>query len=238
VLKSRDIPYVAIDSNAVSVRAALRRKEPVIYGDATRPELLHAAAVSSAKLVVVAISDAIATREIVGRVRGISESVPILARTRYVSEVDGLERAGTTQVVVEELEATLELIGTALQTFGFPRESVARFAAELREEGYVFLRTPQAILDPWLSEMLEGVASDWVTVPESLVGEPSLVELDVRGRTGTTVVAVESRGEVSVPPEPTHRLHGGDRLMVIGGREAIERLNRLLAGEPPRGLDS
>jgi CPA2 family monovalent cation:H+ antiporter-2 len=241
VLKSRQIHYVAIDSNAVSVRAALGRKEPVIYGDATRSELLHSASVANAKLVVVAISDAIATREVITGVRAIAPNVPILARTRYVLEVDALERAGATQVVVEELEATLEMMGAALQSFGFPGESVARFTAELREEGYVFLRTPETILDPWLAEMLEGVASQWIEVPESLVDEPSLLELDVRARTGATVVAVESRGAVAAPPEPTVRLRAGDRLMVLGSREVIERLVQLLverspAPPPERGL--
>ncbi len=228
VLKSREIPFVAIESNAVAVRTALRLKQPVVYGDATRPELLHSVDIANAKLVVVAISDAIATREIVARTREISPRVPILARTRYVLEVDGLERAGATQVVVEELEATLELIGAALKAFGIPSEAVARFAAELREEGYVFLRTPEIILDPWLSELLEGVASQWVEVPESLEGDPSLLDLAVRARTGATIVAIERRGAVTTPPEPTFRLRAGDRLLALGNPGTIERLTRLL----------
>ncbi|MBW2401806.1 MAG: cation:proton antiporter, partial [Deltaproteobacteria bacterium] len=221
VLKSREIPFVAIEGNAVTVRAALRLGQPVIYGDATRPELLHSVDVANAKLVVVAISDAIATREVVARVREISPSVPVLARTPYVLDVDGLERAGATQVVVEELEATLELIGAALKAFGISSEAVARFAAELREEGYVFLRAPETILDPWLSELLEGVTSQWVEVPESLEGDPSLHELGVRARTGATIVAVERRGAVTTPPEPTFRLRAGDRLLTLGSPDTI-----------------
>jgi len=228
VLKSREIPFVAIESNAVSVRAALKRRQPIVYGDATRPELLQSVDIANAKLVVVAISDMIATREIVARVREMSPSVPILARTRYVLEVDGLERAGATQVVVEELEATLELIGAALKAFGISNEAVVRFAAELREEGYVFLRTPETILDPWLSELLEGVASQWVEVPDSLEGEPSLLDLAVRARTGATIVAIERNGAVTSSPDPAFRMKAGDRLMALGSPETIERLIRLL----------
>jgi CPA2 family monovalent cation:H+ antiporter-2 len=158
--------------------------------------------------------------------------VPVLARTRFVADVDQLESVGATKVVVEELEATLELIGAALQSFGFPDESVARFAEELREEGYVFLRTPETILDPWLIEMLEGIASQWVEVPVALEGNPSLSDLGIRARTGTTIVAVEHRGVVTTPPEPTFQITAGDRLMVLGSAESIERLKRLLAGDP------
>ena len=177
---------------------------------------------------VVAISDAIATREIVARVREISPNVPILARTRFVLEVDGLERAGATLVVVEELEATLELIGAALKAFGIPSDAVSRFASELRDEGYVFLRTPEVILDPWLSELLEGVASEWVEVPDSLEGEPSLLELGVRARTGATIVAIERRGTVTASPNADFRVLAGDRMMALGNPETIERLTRLL----------
>ena len=40
------------------------------------------------------------------------------------------------------------------------------FAAELREEGYVFLRTPETILDPWLAELLSGVKMSDLPEPE------------------------------------------------------------------------
>ena len=228
VLKSREIPFIAIESNAVSVRAALRRKQPVVYGDATRPELLHSVDIANAKLVVIAISDGIATREVVARIREMSPSVPVIVRTRFVREVDGLERAGATQVVVDELEAILELIGASLMAFGISGEAVARFATELRDEGYVFLRTPATILDPWLSELLEGVASQWVEIPETLEGEPSLLDLEVRTRTGATIVAIERRGEVTATPDPTFRMQAGDRLMALGSPDTIERLTRLL----------
>lgn len=232
VLESRKIPFVAIERNAVTVRTALQLKQRVIYGDATRLELLHSVDVASAKLVVVAISDAIATGEVVSRVREMSPDVPILARTRFVREVDGLERAGVTQVVVEELEATLELIGAALKAFGISSDAVARFAAELRDEGYVFLRAPEVILDPWLSELLEGVASEWVEVPGSLEGEPSLLEFGVRSRTGATIVAIERRGKVTASPDASFRMRAGDRLMALGNPDTIERLRQLLGGSP------
>jgi len=231
VLKARHIPYVAVDGNAVAIREALSRGEPVLYGDATRPSLLERAGVPDAKLVAVAISDAIATREIVARVREMAPQAPILARTGYVREVDPLEQAGATKVVVEELEATLELVGETLQRFGVPKEAVARFTTELRDEGYVFLRTPQTILDPWLSELLEGFTSNWVTVAEEFA-PASLAELDVRVNTGTTVVALERDGTATPIPEPSASLQPGDRVLALGAPDGIARLRVLLGSAP------
>jgi CPA2 family monovalent cation:H+ antiporter-2 len=80
----------------------------------------------------------------------------VIARTRYVAEIDPLEVAGAKTVVAEEFEATLELLGAVLRRCGVSEAAVARFAAGLREEGYELLRLPAAvILDPWLGELLE-----------------------------------------------------------------------------------
>jgi CPA2 family monovalent cation:H+ antiporter-2 len=133
-------------------------------------------------------------------------------------------------VVVEELESTLELVAEMLRHFGVPEESIARFAAELRDEGYVFLRMPEMILDPWLTDLLEGVVSEWIEVPESFAGEATLTELAVRERTGASVVAVERDGLTEVSPPASQGVRAGDRLLAVGAPDVIEALRALLAG--------
>jgi CPA2 family monovalent cation:H+ antiporter-2 len=229
VLRSRGIPYRGVDANAGTVHNAIARGEPVVYADAARRTILVRLGVRDARMVVVAINEPIATREIVTLVRSLAPRVPILARTHFVGDVDALAQAGATRVVVEELESTLELVGAMLRQFGVPEESVARFAAELREEGYVFLRTPETILDPWLAELLEGIAADWVEVPASFRREATLAELAVREKTGASVVAVQRGGSANVSPTAGFAVRAGDRLLTVGGPAAIERLHRLLA---------
>ena len=229
VLRARGIPYEAVEANAVAVRLAQDRGEPVVYGDATRRTILESVGIRSARLIVVAVSDPIATREIVALARSLVSQAPILARTRYVLEVDALEHAGANKVVVDEFESTLELVGAMLQRFGVPADSITRFATELRDEGYVFLRTPETILDPWLADLLEGVATEWVEVPDDFAGEPSLADLDVRRQTGASVVAVERRGTATVNPTASIAVRGGDRLLAVGEPACIDRLRHLLA---------
>lgn len=228
VLKARGISYAAVEANAAAVGAALERGEPVVYGDATRRELLSGLGIARASLVVVAISDPIATREVVALARALAPRAPILVRTRYLLDVDRLERAGATKVVADEIEATLELLGEMLQRIGVPAEATARFAAELREEGYEFLRTPETILDPWLAELLEAVAPQWIEIPDGFEREASLAELDVRKRSGANVLAVERSGTTTPNPDPDFRVRAGDRLLLLGDAAAIERLRAML----------
>lgn len=161
VLRARGIPYQAIEANAETVRLARARGEPMVWGDATRRALLERVGIRRARLVVVAISEPLATREIVSVVREMAPELPILARTRFVRDADRLVETGARSVVAEEFESTLALVAGALGGFGVPRAAIERFTGVLRDEGYELLRAPPgAILDPWLAELLDERAGE------------------------------------------------------------------------------
>jgi CPA2 family monovalent cation:H+ antiporter-2 len=233
VLRSREVSYRAVEANPGTVQQASARGEPVVYGDATRPTVLERLGVRGARLVVVAISDPIATREVVAAVRRIAPDVEVVARTRFILEIDALEAAGANGVVAEEYEATLELVAQTLRRFGVSETAISRFCAGMREEGYELLRAPAAvILDPWLSELLEEVGTEWVEVPDAFRSGATLHELDVRARTGVNVVAIERGGDGPTHPQADYAMQPGDRLLVVGEPEGVDALRALLAGTP------
>jgi CPA2 family monovalent cation:H+ antiporter-2 len=229
LLRSLDVPYIAVDTNPNAVLTAADSGEPVIYGDATRPQVLSHLRVWDARLVAVAISDPLATRRVVSRIHAMAPHTPILARTRYVREVDRLSSAGATTVVAEEFEGSIELVARALESFEFPTGAIARFTEALREEGYGAIRAPAALpIDPWLIELLDQTDTEWVDVPMALSGEPTLGELDFRARTGGNVLVIERDATSHPNPPPDFALKGGDRLLVLGGAENLLRVRQLL----------
>jgi CPA2 family monovalent cation:H+ antiporter-2 len=232
VLRARAIPYLVVEANPQLVQRARARGEPVVYGDATRPRLVERLHLERARLLVVAISDPLATREIVTLARRLTPELEILVRARYVLEVDRLEAHGAI-VVAEEYESTLELLAQTLRRFGVAEGAIARFSSGLREEGYELLRSaPGVILDPWLTELLEEAAADWVEVPEAFTAHASLEELGVRIRSGASVLAVDRAGVTHTNPPASFRLLPGDRLLALGTPDAIGRLRNLLTGAP------
>lgn len=230
LLRSLDVPFIAVDTNPSAALEARETGEPVIYGDATRPQVLRHLTVWDARLVAVAISDPLATRRIVSRIRAMAPQTPILARTRYVREVDRLSMAGADVVVAEEFEGSIELVARALENFEVPTGAIARFTEALREEGYGAIRAPAALpIDPWLMELLNHTDTEWVEVPGGVTNRPSLGSLDLRARTGGNVLVVE-RGDDSFPnPSPDFALEAGDRLLVLGGAEELLRVRALLS---------
>jgi len=156
-LKAAGIPFVAIESNPHTVRQAAALGERIAFGDATREPLLRRLGIARARLVVVALSDPVATREVVALARRLAPRAHVIARTHFVASVDALAAAGAHAVVAEEFEATIVLIAQALRAAGLPDGAIEAFARALREEGYDPLRAAPGLgLDPWLAELLQG----------------------------------------------------------------------------------
>ncbi|MBI4421340.1 MAG: cation:proton antiporter [Gemmatimonadetes bacterium] len=88
-----------------------------------------------------------------------------------------------------------------------------------------------------IRDLLPGLGTPVVVTlpPGSPAVGKSLAELDLRGRTGATVLAVSHQG-VSVPvPAATERLQAGDVIAVAGTREAIEAARAVLLGPAAAG---
>jgi CPA2 family monovalent cation:H+ antiporter-2 len=229
VLGALGIPCVVVEANARALRGAAAGAPRIVFGDATRAPLLERVAVAAARFVVIAVNDPLATREIAVLARRLAPAARILVRTRYLRDVDALAALGTAVVVAEELEGTVSLVTELLRLSGVAEGAVARFARELREEGYQALRAPPGLaLDPWLAEILAELAPDWVEVPSAFAGETTLEGLAVRARTGVTVLAVERDGVTESNPPPHFPIRADDRLLALGPPAALARLRALL----------
>lgn len=143
VLRRMGIPYIVLELNPATVRRIQAEGERVIYGDACRRELLSLAGVERARALIVSIADPVATRCIVAVARAMNPDLRIIVRTRFVAEVEQLRRQGADDVVPEEFETSLALLGLALRAYGIGEEEIKAEKAMIRREGYVLLR-PEA----------------------------------------------------------------------------------------------
>lgn len=232
ILTAVGVPNVAIDANPSALRQSGPAAPRIVFGDATRAPLLEKVRIGAARFVVVVVNDPLGTREIVTLVRRLARRTPILARTRYVRDLDALHAAGADVVVAEELEGTVNMVAEVLRLSGVTEGAVARFARELRVEGYQAVRSPAGLaLDPWLAEILVELSPEWITIPPEFTGGVSIADLAVRARTGATVLSVERGGVNHSNPSPGFGLHPGDQLLTLGTPAALERLRALLRGE-------
>jgi monovalent cation:proton antiporter-2 (CPA2) family protein len=109
------------------------------YGDASRPELLHAAGIEHARVLVVAICDPERSAALVKYVKSNYPHVKILARAHDVTHLYLLQNAGVDLAVREMFDGSLRLGSEALLALGFPPAQVDRMAQTFREHDHAGL---------------------------------------------------------------------------------------------------
>jgi CPA2 family monovalent cation:H+ antiporter-2 len=232
VLSEAHLRYRVIEANADLVARAAREGQPVLYGDATKAEILRAAGFAHARMAVFAISDPAATLRALAIARREWPRVHLLVRTRLVSEIERLRDAGAHEVIAEEFESSIEIFTRVLAAFHVPRNVVRAQTRILRGEDYGMLRAPS--VDGRVSKaVLEALAAGTTEVlridDQSPAAGRSLEELDLRRKSGATIIAVV-RGEASrTNPPPDHRLEVGDDLVIVGSHAEIDAAFELVS---------
>lgn len=236
-LKLMGIEFVIVDMNPYTVRTLREAGTPALWGDSRREPVLRQAGVQRARAVVVAIPDAASTRETVACARRCHPTVPIVARTRYLREVEALEELGADEVIPEEFETSIELTARVLARYGASQARIVRETAALRQRHYGVLRGPHSgdALLPALDGLLAESHIESLTVPTSCAGA-TLGELDVRRHTGATVLAIQRNGETSSNPGPDETIVAGDTLVVLATAEQLQAIQGLLADRPAGAL--
>lgn len=231
-LRHLGIPHVAVDSNPHNVDKERRRGEKIILGDATQAEVLGHLQIENARILVVAISDAAATRRIVGQARRLNQVLHIIVRTRYLAEVEPLYRLGASEVVPEEFETSVEILARSLRIFMLPQDVIDDRIAEVRKNGYAMLRRAST-----RHEHAQGIAAylsgaeitTFQLHPGARLAGSRLSEGLLRNFSGATVLAIKRGAEVCPNPDPIWELAGGDVVLVLGTPEQLKAAARLFS---------
>lgn len=234
VLRTVGIPYVVLELNAEVVKRAKAKGEKINFGDSTRREVLSHAAIDKAWSLVLAISDPHAARRTVKQARWMNPEVHIIVRTRYVAEIAELFKLGANEVIPEEFETSIEIFSRVLMRYGTPRNVIENQIDRIREQGYEMLRTsslptvvpslpPVSVLDVASTESI------FLMADSPAVGK-TLKDLDLRGETGATVIAVIRDGSTKVSPGAGYELHEGDTVIIVG---TPKKLTRAMAALSP-----
>jgi CPA2 family monovalent cation:H+ antiporter-2 len=231
VLRAVTVSYTILDLNAETVRAAKEKGEKINFGDATRREVLHHAAIENANALVLAMSDAQAARRTVRQARAMNEKIYIVVRTRYTAQITELLKAGADEVIPEEFETSIEIFSRVLLRYGVDRHTIENQIERVRRQGYEMLRSPsiQRVEMSNLNAALHVATTENIKLSQDspVVGK-TLGELDLRNATSATLIAVVRGDETKIGPGAGYKLQVDDILILFGKPESIERAIKLL----------
>lgn len=235
VLKETDIPYAVLDLNNDIVRKMKKKGEPVYYGDGTKIETLQRLGIKAATILVVAISDPLACRNIVQTARKQSQNseLLIIARTHYTSEIDDLLKLGADDVIPLEFETSIEIFSRVLSIYQTPREVISRLINDIRQDGYKMLRQTEITTRKHLLEkyaVLSHIEMEvFVIKKDSAVLGKSIKELNFRSRTGATIISIERNKQMYSYPSPEFTFEEGDTVFISGNKENISKAINYIA---------
>ncbi|MEZ5476556.1 MAG: NAD-binding protein [Thiolinea sp.] len=139
-LREQGIPYLALELDSTIVKGAWEAGETVYYADAARPEILIAAGLYRARMVVVTVTDLEQAKLMVSAARKKKQEIPILVRTRNDRHMGELEALGASIVLPETLEASVMVAERVLEQLGLPDGEISEVIDRIRAEGYKSLK--------------------------------------------------------------------------------------------------
>jgi CPA2 family monovalent cation:H+ antiporter-2 len=202
----------------------------VHFGDGAQLELLEALGLAAARLVVLTHDDTAAALKALQQIRARHPALPVMVRTRDLSNVDELRAAGATEIFPETLEAGLMIASQALLTLGVPLARVLRRVQAQRAGHYQQLRElfPGDATHASDTEDPDADRLHAVRLPPDSVhrGQP----LSALPLAGVVITALVRQGQRRLQPAADTRIEGDDTLVLFGPPTALAGIEaKLLA---------
>lgn len=229
-LKTEAIPYVAVDSDSIRVREAQAAGERIKFGDAKSKDILRAANVQKARLVIITFADKQRAKAIVETIKQLHQGVKILVRMRDDKHLAELKAAGVTEVVPETLEASLMLVSHVLMLSGVPVKRIIRRVQNERKNRYGLLHGyfpgDAQELNSTTLERLEHLHAVAISDDAFAKGK-TLAQLALDKKRVDVMGLRRGEREISAPDEGLI-IEAHDILVIRGKPRRIERAERFL----------
>jgi monovalent cation:H+ antiporter-2, CPA2 family len=134
LLREEGVQPVLVELNVDTARRVRNEGYPVVYGDATHPEVLEAAGIHEARALVISGPTAEQRAEIIRLARYMNPNVRVLVHSSYLREVPIMRDAGADEVFSGEGEVALGMIQNILGVLGATPEQMDRERQRVHEE--------------------------------------------------------------------------------------------------------
>ncbi|MCS4534634.1 cation:proton antiporter domain-containing protein [Neisseria montereyensis] len=140
ILTQENIPYYALDLDVERVQVARSAGEPVSFGDAKRREVLEAAGLNRAKMVVITLSNMHETQHILDNIMSIHPTMPVHVRAVSDDYIQTFTHMGAEEAVSDTKETSLALASYAMLGSGLSYHHVHQTIMDIRRNRYDILK--------------------------------------------------------------------------------------------------
>jgi len=222
LLGREKISSIALDNDPERVREAAAAGHSVVYGDASRREVLIAAGLLRAKALVVSVADTQLALRVLSLVQQARPGLPVIVRTIDDADIEQLRQAGAAEVIADIMEGSLMLASHALMLLGVPLPRVLAHIRRTRESRYELFKgffhgsTDEHEDNERPQPRLHSVL---VTPGAAAIGR-ALAALQLNAL-GVEVKSLRRRGAQATAPVPETLILEGDVLVLLGVAESL-----------------
>jgi glutathione-regulated potassium-efflux system protein KefB len=146
LLHTSGVPLVVFDTLPDRVAQGKKDGLPVYYGDISDPDLLDAANLGTASLVVLTVNSSRTALRAITHIRNSYPHVPIISRARDLEACGHHVSAGATHAFPEALEGSLRLGAIALEMIDVPKDNVDLLLKGVRQDNYTLVVSEEDVV--------------------------------------------------------------------------------------------
>jgi len=229
MVKLNNLQHISVIFDPALAREKMNDGDLVVYGDAVNEPILKKAHVDTADIVVISVGSIIPSMAIIERVKHINKNAFILVRASTIGNVGILYKAGADQVLPEKLEIAIDLLNRILVKRLIPQKEVNRILTHIRSISLGEFHEKDIVNKPTVLDEFPNVTIQAVRVETGSLAEgKSIIEIDLRKKTGATLLAIKRNDEIIEHPVPEIRFLGDDIAYLLGNPEQVNFASELL----------
>jgi len=230
VLNKISMPCVVVEAGYQQMQQCKAAGYAVIYGDASQPVVLKAAALQEARLMVVTVPAIIVTRTIVSTVRDLNPPLPILCRAQGMDQMKALYDMGVYRVVLPEFEAGLEIARQTLGLLDVSINLIQDYSDDVRQQLYDPLckNGCEVKNTTWFRHARDALELTWIELhAQSAMVGATIMALNIRKETGASVIGVVRQSRFIPNPPADFQFEPGDLMAAMGSASQRQALRQM-----------
>jgi len=224
-----NIRHISIVFDPSLAREKMNGGDIVVYGDAINEPVLRKALVEHADVVVISVGSLLPSMAIIEKVRSLNRKAYVLVRSTTVMNVEQLYKVGADEVIPEKLEIAIDMMNRILTKRHMPYKEINRIITGIRNRSLGAFTEKDLVNKPSIFDEFQNINITVLDVEHnSLADGMTLIEIDLRKKTGVTILALKRGSDVIEHPSADTVLKGGDIAYLIGDPEQVKEAADLL----------
>lgn len=230
-LKESGFDFVVIELDFRNIEKLKEMGCPAIYGDASNSTVLEAAGAKKASMIIVTIPSVMISSLVIESVKKIRPEIKIIARAENTDYAIDLMEQNVFATIQPDFEAGLEMVRQSLFHLGLSPAAIQKFIDRLHFERIKKISSPESYdrnMDNF-KNATDLFRMRWVEIPpgSKALGK-SIAEMDIRKKTGISIVGIYSDEKLRPNPDPSYVFKCSDLLAVIGEQSSLNVFDELI----------